>query len=51
MTVFLTQAYEERQRSRTFKLIEREKLEPRIKEYVRDLIRRLHERKLAKTSS
>ena len=47
----MLQAYEERQKSRTFKLIEREKLEPRIKEYVRDLIRRLHDRKMARQGS
>jgi len=39
------QAYEERQRNKNFKVIERSKLEARIKEYVRDLIHRHHNRK------
>ena len=42
------QAFEERQRVRTFKHIERYKLEARIKDFVRELIRRLHERKASR---
>ena len=41
----MLQAYEERQRNKNFKLIERSKLEGRIKDYVRDLIHRHHNRK------
>lgn len=43
------QAYEERQRNKNFKVIERSKLEGRIKEYVRDLIHRHHNRKNARS--
>ena len=42
------QAFEERQRLHTFKHIERYKLEARIKDFVRELIRRLHERKASR---
>jgi hypothetical protein len=36
------QAYQERDKSGAYKLIERRKLEPKIKEFIRDSVRRLH---------
>lgn len=39
------QAYQERQKLGAAKQIETHKLEGRIKDYVRELIKRLHERK------
>ena len=47
--VAVVQAYQERSRTQAFKVIEKSKVELRIKEYVRDLIHRLHDRKHAKT--